>query len=89
MTWLEAPGGVGAALNRYDRYYSGGSERDRFVTAFKVLIDRGEFPSPGALNREQGHHTRRSIPGRLTGLRMELLTEAGYHFDKVKRRWVK
>lgn len=65
------------------------TERDRFVEAFNGLIAEGVFPSPGALNLRQGFDARRSIPGRLSGLRQEMLKDAGYVFDARTTRWLK
>lgn len=69
------------------------TERDRFVAAFNAILARDEKPTPGALNREQGFDVRRAIPGRLTGLRIEMLLAAGYKLDDpvkgVGARYVK
>lgn len=54
------------------------TERDRFVAAFEAILARGEKPTPGALNREQGFDVRRPIPGRLSTLRRTMLAEAGF-----------
>jgi hypothetical protein len=54
------------------------TERERFIAAFEAILARGETPTPGRLNREQGFNARRQIPGRLSGLRRELLLAAGF-----------
>lgn len=65
------------------------TERERFVAAFEAIVARGSKPTPGALNREQGFDVRRAIPGRLSGLRIEMLLAAGYEPTPYGRtlRW--
>jgi hypothetical protein len=53
-------------------------ERARFHAAFRAIIARGEKPTPGALNIEQGFDVRRAIPGRLSAYRIEMLEAEGY-----------
>lgn len=68
------------------------STYDQAYAAAKRLIDREQFPSPTAMNRELGN-TRRRKQNHLNGpeakARAVALQEAGYFKDLGTGRWRK
>lgn len=60
------------------------NERERFVAAFNTLLEKNprQAPGPTAINRLMGGRTSsmNKLPGRLSGLRREMLKEAGFRY---------
>jgi hypothetical protein len=69
--------------------------RERFRKAFaeELALHPDKAPGPAALARRMGWRNTNDLPGRVTGLRRELLKEAGFVQKKDRNhlggRWVK
>lgn len=50
----------------------------RFKAAVRAIIGRGEYPSPGAIQREQGRTVTHNVNGRETRWRSEVLLASGW-----------